>query len=131
MPACPVATPFALAAAQPSLSGLLRQQMRRTPERTAVVCGERQLSYRALHARVDRLAHALAALGVAQGERIAVLSENRLEYIELELAAARMGAILACQNWRQSDEELRHCIRLVAPRLREISRAERNGLAEL
>lgn len=131
MPACPVATPSAIAAAQPSLSGLLLQQMRRTPERTAVVCGERQLSYRALHARVDRLAHALAAQGVAQGERIAVLSENRLEYIELELAAARLGAILACQNWRQSDEELRHCIRLVGPCLFVHSRRFADKLAQL
>lgn len=80
---------------------------------------------------MNQLAHALAAQGVAAGERIAILSENRLEYIELELAAAKLGVILACQNWRQSDEELRHCIRLVEPRLLVHSRRHADKVAQL
>lgn len=127
----PVATPASAAAAQPSLSGLLLQQVRRTPDRIAIVCGERQLSYRALNARVNQLVHGLRASGVQSGDRIAMLSENRLEYVELELAAAKLGAILACQNWRQSDEELRHCIRLVAPGLLVHSRRHADKLAQL
>ena len=127
----PVATSASAAAAQPSLSGLLLQQVRRTPERIAIVCGERQLSYRALNARVNRLVHGLCASGVQPGDRIAMLSENRLEYVELELAAAKLGAILACQNWRQSDEELRHCIRLVEPSLVVHSRRHADKLAQL
>jgi len=54
---------------------------------------------------------------VQAGERIAIVSENRAEYVELELAAAKLGLILACQNWRQSDNELEYCIRLVEPSL--------------
>jgi acyl-CoA synthetase (AMP-forming)/AMP-acid ligase II len=131
VPACSVTTPAALAAAQPSLAGLLLQQRQRTPDRIAVVCGERELSYRALHARVNQLAHGLSALGVAPGDRVAVLSENRLEYIELELAAAKLGVILACQNWRQSDEELRHCIRLVEPVLLVHSQRHAGKVAQL
>jgi acyl-CoA synthetase (AMP-forming)/AMP-acid ligase II len=48
---------------------------------------------------------------------VAVLSENRLEYIELELAAAHLGLIIACLNWRLADDELTHCIHLVSPAL--------------
>lgn len=51
-----------------------------------------------------------------RGDRIAVLSENRHEYIELELAAAKLGAIVACQNWRLSKDELSGCLALAEPR---------------
>lgn len=118
-PAIPSPSPTALpsSAAQLSVGGLFLQQVRRTPDRIALECGDQRLSYRELDARVDRLANGLRALGVAPGDRVAILSENRLEYVEMELAAARLGVILACQNWRQSDEELQYCIRLVTPRL--------------
>jgi acyl-CoA synthetase (AMP-forming)/AMP-acid ligase II len=72
-------------------------------------------TYRELNARVNRLAWGLAGLGVVPGSRIAVLSENRVEYLELKLAAAKLGAIVACQNWRQADPELSYCLRLVEP----------------
>ena len=37
---------------------------------------------------------------MGHGDRVALLSENRLEVLELFLAAAQLGAIVACQNWR-------------------------------
>jgi acyl-CoA synthetase (AMP-forming)/AMP-acid ligase II len=74
-------------------------------------------SYRELEARVAKLAGALAAFGVSRGERIALLSENRPEFLEVVLAASRVGASVACQNWRLSAAELAHCIQLVTPHL--------------
>lgn len=114
-PSLPPSLP--IRAAQPSLTGLFLQQVRRTPTRIALECGALQRSYAELDARVNRLAHGLRARGLQRGERIAMLSENRPEYVEMQLAAAKLGLILACQNWRQSDEELQYCIRLVSPRL--------------
>jgi non-ribosomal peptide synthetase component F len=81
---------------------LFHHQAVRNGGRTALESDGRSLTYAQLGERVNRLAHAFAAKGVGRGDRIAVLSENRLEYPELQLAAARLGAILACQNWRQS-----------------------------
>ncbi len=80
----------------------------------ALTDGQKEVSYGDLNDRTNRLAQALICLGVKAGDRVAVLSENRLEYIELEIAAAKIGAILACQNWRQVDEELKHCFDLVS-----------------
>jgi len=104
-------------AAQLSLNGLFLDQVARHPDRVALACGDSTWTYRALNARVQRLAHQLTALGLVTGDRLAILSENRPEYVELELAAAKLGLILACQNWRQSDTELEYCIRLVSPKL--------------
>src|SRR4051794_11446406 len=70
------------------------------PDRVAIVDGERTITYRHLVARVAACSTALAVRGVKPGDRIALLSENRMEVLEVLLAAARLGAIVACQNWR-------------------------------
>ncbi|SMO98089.1 AMP-binding enzyme [Thalassovita litoralis] len=81
----------------------------------AIEDGSRKLTYAELLERVDRLAAVFLARGVAPGDRIAILSHNRSEYLEVELAAAGIGAIVACLNWRLAPDELRHCIDLVEP----------------
>ena len=53
---------------------------------------------------------------VEPGDRVAILSENRAEYVEALMACARGGFILCCQNWRLAEAELAHCLGLVAPR---------------
>lgn len=100
-----------------TVGDLLRAQARRSPDAPAVSEGDRTLTYRAFNARVNRLAHALLVRGITRGARIAVLAENRLEYVELELACAKIGAIASALNWRLADPELQHCIRLVEPAL--------------
>jgi acyl-CoA synthetase (AMP-forming)/AMP-acid ligase II len=91
------------------------------PERLALVDGERQIAYAALSERVRRLAAWLRRRGVGRGTRVAILSENRLEYLELFLAAAWLGAIVACQNWRLAPPELAHCLRLAEPEVMIVS----------
>jgi len=86
-------------------------------DHVAVVDGERSVTYRELDERARRLAGVLAARGVGRGDRVAVLSENRLEILELFLAAARLGAVVACQNWRLAAPELVHCLDLVSPKI--------------
>lgn len=111
------AIPVTQRAGSLTLADMFLQQVALNAQGIALQDDRRQLTYQELNSRVNRLAHAMRSLGVAPGDRVAVLSENRIEYIELEMAAAKLGCILACQNWRQSDGELEHCIRLVSPRL--------------
>lgn len=106
-----------MAASALTIDTLVRERARLFPERAALVQDGQSVSYRELIRRTDRLCHALDRMGIGHGDRIALLSENRIEYVEVLLAAAAMGAIVACQNWRQSDAELDHCVRLVEPAL--------------
>jgi acyl-CoA synthetase (AMP-forming)/AMP-acid ligase II len=64
---------------------------RRWPDRVALVDGERRRTYRELDERATRLARALVGLGLAPGERVAVVQENRIEYVETVIAIARAG----------------------------------------
>lgn len=108
-------------AGQLTLGALFQQRARLQPDAPALSCGTIGLAYGELADRVARLAGGLRAQGLQRGDRLAVWSENRFEYIELELAAAQLGVIVACLNWRLSDEEQRHCITLVDPRLVVVS----------
>jgi fatty-acyl-CoA synthase len=98
-----------------TLADALGKHVALRPEATAVEDAARTLSYRELSTRVNRLAHALVAKGVKRGDRVAILSENCIPYIELELAAAKLGVIVPCLNWRLSAGELSHCIALTSP----------------
>jgi Acyl-CoA synthetases (AMP-forming)/AMP-acid ligases II len=97
----------------------------------AIEQGGSRRSYGALNERVVRLAAALHGKGVRYGDRIGLLSENRAEYIEIELAAAYLGAIVACQNWRLAAAELQHCLDLVSPALVIASRRFAQTLSAL
>jgi len=98
-----------------TVGDLLRTQARRAPQRIAVDDGVNQRTYAELDLRVNRLANCLATMGVGRGSRVAILSENRGEYIEAVFAAARLGAILCALNWRLTRDELAHCVKLVEP----------------
>lgn len=102
-------------AARSTVGSLFSAQARLHPHRVALTDGERTMTYGALDERSRHLANVLQSRGVRHGHRVALLSENRMEVLEVFLAAARLGAIVACQNWRLSARELAHCIRLVAP----------------
>lgn len=102
-------------AASWTVGEVLAAQARRVPDRIAIDDGKRVLNYRELDERANRLANCLRALGVEHGSRVAILSENRAEYIEASLAAAKLGAILCALNWRLAQAELAHCVGLVEP----------------
>jgi acyl-CoA synthetase (AMP-forming)/AMP-acid ligase II len=105
------------AAAGVSIGDLFLARVKMHPERVALADDRRTLSYAALNGRVNRLASVLTARGLTRGDRISLLSENRGEYLELLLATAKLGLILACQNWRLAPQELLHCTLLVSPKI--------------
>ena len=109
------ASALVAAAARSTVTSLFVQQARLRPGRVAVDDGRRRFTYAELERRSARLAALLAARGVREGDRVAILSENRIEYLEAFLAAGRIGAVLACQNWRLAAPELAHCLALVSP----------------
>ena len=118
-------------AATSTVASLFASQARLTPDRVAVDDGARRTTYAMLDERSRRLAGLLAATGVGHGARVAMLSENRGEYLELFLAAARLGAVVACQNWRLAPPELAHCLDLVEPQAVLVSPRHRQKLAAL
>src|SRR3954451_5493031 len=76
------------------------------PDKTAVVHGDRRMSYREFAAEATRLARALQASGVRPGDRVAYLCPNIPEMLGPNFPAPPSGAILVPINTRLSPEEV-------------------------
>jgi acyl-CoA synthetase (AMP-forming)/AMP-acid ligase II len=81
----------------------------------ALIQGDRTVSFRELHRRVDALAAGLAALGVGQGDRICILAQNDAAYLELYGACARQGIVAYPINWRLTAPEVERVVERAAP----------------
>lgn len=84
---------------------------------TALVCGQRRISFAELRARVDRLAGGLAAEGVGKGDRVAILGLNSHRFFYLFGAAAALGAVVVPINWRLATDEIRFILADAAPKI--------------
>ena len=83
------------------LSSLIERNAAFTPDKPAVIFEGEILSYAGFSARIEQTACALKAeFGVSRGDRVAILSLNRPDYLVLLYACARLGAMLVPLNWR-------------------------------
>ncbi len=80
------------------------------PERVAVACGERQVSYRELDDRSTRLAHHLASLGVGKDDHVGLYARNSIEALETLLATYKLRARTVNINFRYVESELRYML---------------------
>ena len=83
------------------LCSLIERNAAFAPEKPAIRFEGKSLSYAELDARIELTARALKSeFGVSRGDRVAILSLNRPEYLVLLYACARLGAMLVPLNWR-------------------------------
>lgn len=87
------------------------------PHSTAIVDGDRRVTYRELGENVARTMTVLRAAGVEAGTRVTVLAQNSVQFVELWLAVPMLGAILAPLNTRLTLHELRPIIEDYEPAL--------------
>src|ERR1041384_1453398 len=100
-----------------TLGDLLRRTAARLPDKTAVICGDLRWSYAELDRIVNRLANGRAALGIARGDRVAILSRNSHAFVALRFAVARLGAVLVPINFMLNADEVAYVLRHAGARL--------------
>ncbi len=88
------------------LSDLIARHAAFSPDKAAFIFEGEVLSYGAFFERIETTARALKAeFGVSRGDRVAILSLNRPDYLVLLYACARLGAMLVPLNWRLAAAE--------------------------
>ncbi|MDS0474434.1 long-chain-fatty-acid--CoA ligase [Natrinema sp. 1APR25-10V2] len=85
--------------------------LRKYAERTAVVDGDRTLTYRELDRRANAVARGLVEHGVGVGDRVALVMSNRLEYVVADLAVIKAGAAKLPLNDMLTAEEFEYMLR--------------------
>ncbi len=117
---------------------LVKSQLGRTPQATALQYGQHKLTWRKLDSRIRRAATGLRAAMVRPGDRIGVLSPNHPVCIEAVFAAALTGTTVMLVNWWLPEEEIAELLRagevkvmFVATELAEMFERIRPGLGDL
>src|ERR1700730_11894454 len=89
----------------------LRRSAAVFPDKTAVVHGQRRVSYRELEERVNRLASRLRSAGLKRHDRVAFLCSNTPALLEAHFAVPAAGGVLVAINTRLSSEEIGYILR--------------------
>src|SRR5215475_15533249 len=77
-----------------TLFELLCEQAANAPERPAAIANDGAVSYAELEARARRVAQGMREAGVSRGDRVGLLADNRIQWLEVLFAAAALGATL-------------------------------------
>ncbi|WP_433330455.1 acyl-CoA synthetase [Spirillospora sp. CA-294931] len=93
-----------------NLADLFESVADAVPDKLALVAGETRLTFAELDERANRVAHALAALGVGPGDHVSLLAYNRAEWVEAQIGIFKLRAVPINVNYRYTAHELAHVI---------------------
>jgi long-chain acyl-CoA synthetase len=88
------------------LKSILEKTAGRAGDKTAIVFGERRISFAGLEADSNRVAHALIKLGVKHGDRVAMMQNNSPEFVNVFFGIIKAGGIAVPLDTRYVANEL-------------------------
>ena len=93
-----------------TVAEIVGAQARLHPDKVGARDSRRALTFRAWDERASRLANALLARGLRQGDRVALLAYNCVEWMELYVGLARAGLIAVPINFRLVGPEIEYIV---------------------
>jgi len=91
-----------------NIADLAEHAIDAVPDRVALICGDKQLTYAELEEKANRLAHYLQQQGVKKDDKVGLYCRNRIEIVVAMLGIVKAGAILVNINYRYVEGELRY-----------------------
>jgi len=96
-----------------TVADVVAAQARLQPAKIGARDSRRALTFAQWHERASRLANALAGLGLAKGDRVAILAHNAVEWMEIYVGLAAAGFVAVPINFRLVSPEIayiaQHC----------------------
>lgn len=102
---------------QMSLGRVIAEAAARHGDRPALIQDDRSISYRQFNEQANRVAHFLLAQGIKRGDVVALMMENRPEFLICAVGIAKVGAVASLLNTSQTGKVLTHSINLVKPKM--------------
>ncbi len=93
-----------------TIADLIDEMAQRYPLREALVGSGKRYTYRTLRAEVRRMARALHGLGVRHGDKVAILMDNRPEWLIADFAITLLGGVMVGINTWATARELEHVL---------------------
>ncbi len=80
------------------------------PERIALVCGDRRVTFAQFDERAERFGHVLREAGLVRGDKVAIMCVNTPEFMEAFFAAQKLGCVPVNVNYRYVGAELAYLL---------------------
>ena len=93
---------------QVPLQTLLEASAKNYPQKTAIECGEREITYAQLDAFSNQFTHAITKLGVAKGDRVAVFLPNIPQFVIAYFGALKAGAVVTAISPLHREREVEY-----------------------
>lgn len=93
-----------------NIADLFEHAVDAVPERTALIVGDRRLTYAELEAESNRMAHHLASHGVGVGDHVGIYAKNSIEHVVALLAIYKLRAVAININYRYVEGELDYIV---------------------
>jgi acyl-CoA synthetase (AMP-forming)/AMP-acid ligase II len=93
-----------------TIGEMLTKSAHTLPDKIAVICDGKRVTYGELNARVNQLAHGLLHNGISRSSRVAILMYNSVELVEIYFALAKAGIVGIPLNFRLTSPELSYII---------------------
>ena len=90
-----------------NLFSFLESSAEKYPNKTALVCDEKRITYSQLKNRAEKLASSLYGLGIRKGMKAGILLHNSAEYVEIIFALMKLGAVGVPLNIRLTKVEIK------------------------
>lgn len=89
-----------------NVAGIVRVHGVERAEKTALIEGDRRLSWGDVRERAARTAQAMASIGVGAEDRVAFLDKNGIEHFDVFFGASLLNAVSVDVNWRLAPPEV-------------------------
>lgn len=89
-----------------NLKTVLEGSAGRFGDKTAIIMGERRISFSRLNADANRIAHALIGMGIAKGDRVATIQGSNPEFAAIFFGIMKAGAVAVPMDSRYTTDEL-------------------------
>ncbi|MCV7298379.1 long-chain-fatty-acid--CoA ligase [Mycobacterium barrassiae] len=93
-----------------TIADIVRVHARNRPDATALIVGDRTISFAELDARSSQAAQAFRAAGIGFGDRVAFIEKNGAEFFEVAFGLFKLGAVGMPVNWRLAPPEMLHIL---------------------
>ena len=92
----------------PNLAKAFQASVEKLGDATAIISGDDTVSWNELHAQARACAGGFATLGVSKGDTIAIMLNNRSEFMPIDLGAVTLGAVPFSIYQTSSPEQIEH-----------------------
>lgn len=98
-----------------TLIGMLKRNMERSPEKTAIIYRDKRLTYRELNDAVNRIANGLTGLGVKKGDRVCIFLHRVPELVISFLAIANARGVAVPVSFELLADKIREILTDISP----------------